>query len=100
MSRLGDDGLNLPFEEQEPTWVTDEYAVSGGVVVAGAVVPVPGAGNKPALLFRFAKVDGSGFWPPLLLVLEGDQVYQVPDLVSAASKAALKAVWTADGSPA
>ena len=97
MARLGDDGLDLPFKPQEPTMLPPEdMLISGGMVVAGAVVPIPEHGNRPGLLFRFAKTDGSGFYDPMLLVLEGDQAYAVQDLVKDAVNAALTAVHRAD----
>ena len=92
MARLGDDGVDLPFERQQPTDLVDEFLLSGGVVCAAATVPVPEIGIRPALMFRFAKADGTGFHHPILLLLEADQaeslVRLVRDSVDAACEAA------------
>lgn len=90
--RLGDDGLDLPYRGQDMTTLpTEGFLLAGGVVVAGAVAPVPELGPRPALLFRFAKPDGSGFHAPMLLILEDDQVQGVVDLISKAAEGAVTA---------
>lgn len=85
------DSLDLPFEETPPGMTLDENVVlSGGLVVMGAVVPVPSLGPKPALVFRFAAVDGT-FLPAVVLVLDVDQAEKTPQLVAAATAAAVRA---------
>lgn len=57
--------LDLPFEPNDLTNLTDTHAhVASGVVVMAAVVA-----GYPALVFRFAIPDGSGFYPPVVLAL-------------------------------
>lgn len=81
MSRLGD-SMDLPYEPNPPgQFVTDDFLISGGVVVAAATVPMPDDGEmKPALVFRFSDPLGH-FYPPMLLVLDDDQAANLPTLV-------------------
>ncbi len=65
--------LNVPFEEQDTTPLDlSDAQLSGGVVVMGAFLPAPDGGTLPCLVFRYARPDGSGFWPPIGLA--GDNV--------------------------
>lgn len=77
--------LNLPFEPQEPTYqeLDPDTMIAGGVVVMAAAVPVPALGVRPALVFRFATPLG-GFHPPVLLVLDDDEMDGLRPLLSAA----------------
>lgn len=90
MSRLGD-SMDVPFEDGPPGQFIDlEHAhVSGGMVVMAAVLPVDGD-PKPTLVFRFATPLGT-FYPPMVLVLDDDQVRNVPDLVTKAVHSAVRA---------
>jgi hypothetical protein len=76
--------MNMAFEPQEPTWLEEQMLLSGGVVVMSAVVPTPD-GPKPALVFRFARADGGGFHPAVLLGLENAaDVPRLRELLNAA----------------
>lgn len=92
--RLGDD-LDLPFEEvpggAAGAFMTDldDALVCGGLVVMGGVLPVPGIGPKPALVFRFATATGD-LANPVVLVLDADQAAKTTALVDAAVNASLK----------
>lgn len=59
--------LNLPFEPGAPTGIPDaQLLLSGGVVVAAVALD----DKLPGVLFRFAKHDGTGFHPPILLACD------------------------------
>lgn len=76
---MGD--LNLPFEAQEPVPFTDlHFHVASGVVVIASVVDV-GETPMPALVFRFAKPDGSGFYTATMLISEEGDLERLPDLI-------------------
>lgn len=87
MRSLGDGGLDLPFEGQDRTDLTDGFVMSGGVVVMAGVLPVDGR-QEPALIFRFARPDGE-FLPPILLVVTDEQMAGLIPLVTKAVKAAI-----------
>jgi len=87
MRSLGDGGLDLPFDGQDPTELTDGFLLSGGVVVMAALVPVDGK-DEPALVFRFARPDGE-FYPPVLLVVSDEQMSGLIPLVTKAVRAAV-----------
>lgn len=90
--------LNLPFESDpgaaggDPFHMDVEVLLSGGVVVQAVTVPTTAGGVLPALVFRFAKADGSGLLPPVLLACDdrADLMALVP-LVRSAVAAALEA---------
>lgn len=64
---MADDDLNFPFEPSPPTPILDQdLLLSGGVVVAAVALN----DTLPGLLFRFAKHDGSGFHPPILVACD------------------------------
>lgn len=85
------DSLDLPYEGQDPTWLDlDAAMLSGGVVVMGAVVPVPDVGPKPGIVFRFARPDGE-FWPPVVLIVDPRQAQKLTPLVRAAVETAILA---------
>lgn len=78
--------LNFPFEACEPAELPDEDVLpTGGVIILSAIV-----GGQPALMFRFAKPDGSGFYPPVLLISDREQLEGLPALVQAAADRALE----------
>lgn len=90
MSRLGD-SMDMPYEQNPPGQsITDGFLLSGGVVVAGAVLPLDDGEHKPALMFRFSDPLGH-FYPPMLLVLDDDQAAKLPPLVSKAVSDAIRA---------
>jgi hypothetical protein len=85
---LGDHSLDLPFEEGGAGPFTDQHVhMSGGLVVLASVVDVPGAGKKPALVFRFARPDGV-FYPAICLVADDDQIAKIRPLINEAIAAA------------
>lgn len=94
MPKLGND-LDVPYEEGPPDQWADltDLQLSGGLVVMGAVLPVQGD-PKPVVLFKFARAEG-GFYPPVALIMDDDQVGKltalVSDAVSSARRAARKA---------
>lgn len=78
--------MDLPFERQARAEVPlDAAMVSGGVVIAAALLPVPDGGpDMPALVFRFAMADGSGFYPPTVLTAELHQLEALVPLITQA----------------
>lgn len=84
MADLGD-SLDLPFETQSetPGLQGEHVHYSGGVVVMAAVVDVPDAGKKPALVFRFARPDGV-FMPAICLVADDEQIAKLRPLINGA----------------
>lgn len=93
--RLGN-SMDLPFEEAPPGQTLDlsDAAISGGLVVMAATMPVPDVGTLPALVFRFATPTGQ-FYRPILLVLDEDQAAKLPQLVLASVAAAINRAKTA-----
>ncbi len=87
MRSLGDGGMDLPFEGQDRTDLTDDFLMSGGVVVLATTVPVEGR-EEPALIFRFASPEGQ-FYAPILLVVTDEQMSTLIPLVTKAVKAAI-----------
>lgn len=61
--------LNLPFEPSEPSPLTGHVHWSGGVVVASLLLDAD-RGKHPAVMLRFAKADGTGFYPPMILACD------------------------------
>lgn len=70
--------------------LSPETLLSGGVRVFGASVQTP-PGPVPAVVFKFACPDGSGFYPPMLLVAKPEELRQLAALVDQAAAAALVA---------
>lgn len=60
--------MNMPFEPSPRTEIPDaqQLLLSGGVVVAAVALD----DNLPGVLFRFAKHDGTGFHPPILMACD------------------------------
>lgn len=76
--------MNMPYESTGDPIPMTEVHVSGGVTVGGVLIPVPG-GTHPGVLFRFARPDGSGFMPPVLLAPDDRAALPaLPALVEAA----------------
>lgn len=87
--------FDLPFARQAVTEVDlDDAALAGGVVIMAAALPVPEQGLLPALVYRFAKPDGSGFYPPIVLVIDEDQMTKTAQLTASAAAAAIQAATT------
>lgn len=85
--------FDLPFLRHA---VADEVelsqaATAGGVVIMAATLPVPEQGLTPALVYRFALPDGTGFYPPIVLVLDEDQMTKTAQLTASAVAAAIQA---------
>lgn len=81
---------DLPFEEDpQPGKVTIDSKVAASVVVLASVVDTA-LGPWPALVFRFAEGQGQ-FLPDVLLLLDDEQADALPNLVTAATAAAIKA---------
>lgn len=91
MSRLGD-SMDVPYEPNPPGQsISDQFLMSGGVVIAAATLPMPDDGqHKPALVFRFSDPLGH-FYPPILLVLDDDQAAKLPNLVHKSVSGAIAA---------
>ena len=90
MSDLGN-SMDLPYEAGPPGELADEHVhYSGGVVVMAATIPVPAAGVKPALVFRFATPTGD-FYPATVLVCDDDQLAKLRPLINQAIAAARRA---------
>ena len=86
---MGD--LNLPFEPCDEVPFTDlNYLVSSGVVILDSVVDV-GDTPMPALVFRFAKPDGSGFHMTTMLVADAPDLLRLPELLHQSIDASVKA---------
>jgi hypothetical protein len=81
--------LNLPFEPVDPFQLPPELVqLSGGVVIAAITL----ADRHPALLLRFARADGSGFHPPVVLACDDPHDLEaLSGLVADAAKLAIKA---------
>jgi len=97
---LGDHSLDLPFEAGPPgQYVTGadllaDGHIAGGLVVVAAVVPVDGVGPMPCLVYRFVKPEG-GFYPPMVLVVDDDQMAKLVPLTVSAAAAAITAAQAA-----
>lgn len=53
-------------------------------------VPAGDHRPMPALVYRFAKPDGTGFYPPMVLVVDEDQMAKLAKLVASAAAAAIR----------
>ena len=93
MSDLGN-SMDLPFEPTTGHLHDQHVHFSGGVVVMASVMNVPGIGPKPSLVFRFAMPEG-GFYPPVVLVQDDDQIAKLRPLIFQAIKAAREAAQNA-----
>lgn len=76
-----------------PRQVVDfsDAELCGYVSVAGAIAPLQGGGQIPALVFMFRRVDGTET-RPILFVIDPDaqDVQDVTDLISTAGAHAIK----------
>lgn len=90
MTPTDPDSLDMPFERQPATTVDLGHAhFASGLVILAASVPIPDKGSMPALVYRFANPDGSGFYPPVVLVVEEDQMVKLAQRVASATAAAI-----------
>ena len=86
---LGSGSMNVPYESNPEPYDTElQGNLSGGVVVIGATIEVDGVW-RPALIFRFAIPDGSGFYPDMALVAQDDELKDLPDLAGSAAADAI-----------
>lgn len=90
MSWINND-LDLPFEPGPRADIDMHGHVASGAVILAGTVDVPDLGRMPALVYRFANPDGSGFYPPMTLVAEPAQLLNLIKLTRAAVLAANKA---------
>lgn len=92
MTGLGDGSLDLPFEPTPEADLHDLASAlfSGGVVVMASKVDVPEVGTRPALVFRFATPVG-GFYPPIVLVQDDDQMAKLRPVIVEAVQLARRA---------
>lgn len=90
--KLGKPTMDVPFEGQPTADMdfSDGHIASGLVVMAGTL-PVPDVGTIPCLVYRFANPDGSGFFPPMVLAVDEDQLTKLAQLTATATAAAIKA---------
>lgn len=95
LRRLSSDphSIDLPYEDNPPgqTVPLDDARIASGVVIAAAVMPVPGRGPMPCLVYRFATPNGSGFYPPIALVVNDQQMRALAQLTAETTTAAVKA---------
>ncbi len=89
--------LNLPFEPSDPFEVQEPLIFSGGVVVCAMYLTLGDPGvpagqvKHPAVMFRFAKHDGTGFHPPIVLACDRvNDLRALPALVEEAVKHAIE----------
>jgi hypothetical protein len=92
---LGDHSLDLPFEAGPPGQHINgadllDHFRAGGLVVVAAVFNVAGVGPMPCLVYRFVKPTG-GFYPPMILVVDDDQMAKLASLTVNATGAAIDA---------
>lgn len=83
--------LDMPFEEHDPIEMDVEAQLSGGLVIQAATTPMPGVGMLPTLVFRFARPDGSGFYPPIALITNDDQLAKLRPVIQEAIATARRA---------
>lgn len=83
--------LDIPWEDQEPVDLQDDFLVCSGVVVMAATLPLPDETLQPCVVFRFALADGSGFAPPVLLALEPEGLLRLAGQVGQATRRAVEA---------
>jgi hypothetical protein len=84
--------LDLPFEEGPPgqTMPFGDGTFASGLVLLAGTIPVPDVGVMACLIYRFANPDGSGFYPPIVLVVDDQQMAGITQLTAAASDAAVR----------
>jgi hypothetical protein len=93
---MTDPNLNLPFGDVPPGMTLDmsDALLSGGALLLAAVVPIEGGGHLPAVVFRFASADGSGFHTPIMFACDDpdhlDALVPLLQDAIAAAKAAAK----------
>jgi hypothetical protein len=89
--------LDLPFEEKPPGQIVEigdllgDGVLAGGVTITAAMLPVDGHGIMPALIYRFANPDGSGFYPATALIMSDEQMAGLKLLTAQAANAAVRA---------
>lgn len=92
MSDLGGPYQPKPEGTELPPDLIAASTLSGGVTVMAATAPIEGGGLFPLLVFRFAKADGSGYLPPIILGCDDvAQLKALVPLVETAVDGAIKA---------
>lgn len=93
----GPNDLDMPFDQvvdeitgETAAEIVNDAMLAAGVVVMAASVPVAGV-PWPAVVFRFAMPDGSGFYPPMMLITDHTQMAKLSVLTGRAVDAAIKA---------
>lgn len=86
---LNDGSMDLPYQSQAETPLSDRFALAGGVVTMAATVEVEGV-HQPALVLRFARADGRGFLPPVLVCVDDQQMHDLGVQVTAACRDAIR----------
>jgi hypothetical protein len=79
---MSENDLDIPFHEHERQHLTGPVNFSGGVIVSASVVELEDA-RMPALIFKFAKAEG-GFYDPICLVTDDDQMGKLRTLINSA----------------
>jgi hypothetical protein len=90
---FGDGSLNLPFEQGpdgQTIPIDNSTLLASGVVILAGVMPVPGVGLMPCLIYRFARPDGSGFYSPIALVIPDDEMFMTVKLTQDAARASVR----------
>lgn len=87
---MGD--ISFPFERESSPFPMPpgHHHLSAGVVVVALTINTTLGGVLPAVGFRFARVDGSGFYPLVVLAADDpNDLRALPELVARAVTAAL-----------
>lgn len=89
-------GLDMPYEDSPAggALTPQDLAVAqlaSGCVLLALSIDLPAGGKAPAVGFRFAKPDGSGFMPLVVLVLEPERMENLPALLRSTVTGALRA---------
>ena len=93
MSGLNDGSMDRPFRNVAgQAHLPPDAVLSGGVVVASAIVQDDDGNPHPAVIFTFARADGSGNAPPVVLCLQDKQMAGLITLVTAAVRRVLQVV--------
>jgi hypothetical protein len=92
MTNLGPNPLDSEYTELTgpQTFLDEDMAVAGGCLVYAVSVPKEGASPVAGVVYRFAKADGSGYYPPLLLVEDERQLDKHARLVASAVRGAIR----------
>ncbi len=88
--------LNKPFQPVDPVMIEGHMHLSGGAQVSAVAIPLDNSDRKhPGVMFRFAKPDGSGFYPPI--VYTPDRVADLRALPALVEQAVARAAEVCQG---